>query len=346
MSSTSAFFVLLLAACAIVPQLACDDHNRLAKTDASSSVGGMGGEGATTTETTGNGGSGGIVEPPGPTKLTFINGIADADAARFCFLEYPDPAAGVLPWPDVSGLAFAQSVVIDLDDDLVPVGGDVEVLAIGGQLSASGGMTCDELRSAPPPGVIVRSIAVVPGSVFGEEKSLLLVPNGCLGGPFKTDEEEARICGFGYDMQSGNAAMAAGFMSRIGASDKIAMQFVQASAGMEPVSLSVKPGMSGATAQLVVDSWSAGGIQPFPPFMGYGLAQLNEVGQSSIELTGNMGSTIAYQATFAEALAESDLAVGDLVNGENIVFVGVGAAPGLAGSWWQPFTLTVVLADP
>ncbi len=346
MSRTSAFLVLLLAACAFGPQLACGDHDRLAKTNASSSTGGMGGDAPSSSSAGGMGGSGGIVEPPGPTKLTFINGIADADAARFCFLEYPDPAAGVLPWPDVSGLAFAQSAVIDLDDELVPAGSDVEVLAIGGQLGASGGMTCEALRASPPNGVIVRSIAVVPASVFEEEKSLLLVPNGCLGGPFKTDEEEERICGFGYDMNTGNAAMAAGFMSRIGNSDRVAMQFVQASAGMEPVALSVKPGTSGATAQQVVDTWSAGAIQPFPPFMGFGLAQLGQVADSRIVLVGKMGSPIAYEASFGDALAESDLDSGDIINGENIVFVGVGAAPGLAGSWWQPFTLTVVRADP
>ena len=44
--------------------------------------------------------------------------------------------------------------------------------------------------------------------------------------------------------------MAAGFMSRISNADRVAMQFVQASAGMEPVTLSVKPGSGGATAQL------------------------------------------------------------------------------------------------
>ena len=95
-----------------------------------------------------------------------------------------------------------------------------------------------------------------------------------------------------------------------------------------------------------LDSWSAGAIQPFPPFMGFGLAQLDQVNQSSIVLAGKMSSPISYEATFADALAESDLDSGDIINGENIVFVGVGAAPGLAGSWWQPFTLTVVRADP
>jgi hypothetical protein len=337
-----------IALCAFVPQLSCGgDHDRLAKTNSSSSAT-VGGEGGTTTVTVGgSGGTGGIEEPPGAPKLTIVNGVVDSSAIRLCFLPYPDGDPAALPWPDAAGLPFARGAAIDLAGGVIPEGVDVEVVVFAGGVTQTGGMTCAQVIAVEPPGVRVRTLAVLPADVFSEQKSLLLVPDGCVGGPGHTNENEEKICGVGYSSLRPNASLTAGFMSRITDLDRVPMQFAQASRGLGSVSARITPGMPNATAQVVVDQLTAGAIAPFPPFMGMGVAQLSDVTTAELELTGAQGNTESAAVTFGEALANSTLGVADVTNGENLVFVTVGAPPSLGGgSWWRAFDVTVVPADP
>ena len=104
--------------------------------------GGMGGAGATATTSVGEGGAGGIVEPPGPTRLTVVNGIVDAEAARFCFVPFPDGTSPGAPWPGPEGLGYARAARPDLAT-VIPAGTDVEVIAVAGALDQEGGASCD-----------------------------------------------------------------------------------------------------------------------------------------------------------------------------------------------------------
>jgi hypothetical protein len=48
----------------------------------------------------------------------------------------------------------------------------------------------------------------------------------------------------------------------------------------------------------------------------------------------------------SEVFANSELEQTDFVDGKGYVVVAVGAYPGLAGSWWNALTYTLVRADP
>ena len=342
--------VASLALAAAAPQLACSgDHDRLAKTDASSATvgGGMGGDSATTTTTaTGAGGSGGIVEPPGPTKVTLVNGVVDAPAVRVCALPLGQGSQGELPFPDTDGLPFARPMVLDPIADFIP-DGDVELVVVAGNLPNTGGMTCDDLMTNPPAGTFVRSVGQVPQSVLVQERSLLLVLSGCVGGPGKSHEFAELVCGLGYSEDFGNAILTAGSMSRIATLDRVPLQFVQASFGLDPSILSVRPGTGAATAQVLIEQWSYGAVSPFPPFTGFSQGTLGDVATSEIDLRGLQASMVAHDAPFGVAINNSDLTVADFIDGTNFVFIGVGASPLVgSGSWWHPYTYTVVKANP
>jgi hypothetical protein len=347
---TSTALVFVSGGIAAIVAIACSgDHSRLAKEEVGSGGGGAGGMGgaASSSASTGSGGTGGIVEPPGPTKLTVVNGIVDHDALRLCFVPYPDGPGGELPWPGVEGLPYARGAAIDVEA-VTAEDADVEVVIAAGTLSATGGKSCEELMSAPPAGVEVVSLGVLPAGVFAEEKSILLVPNGCAGGPGHGHEElEETICGIGYAEGLPNASMAAGFMSRIGAADKLPLQFVQASQGAQTLRLQLRPGISGASAQLLLSDWSAGAIAPFPPFQGYATVNLGAIGSVALEVLEVNGVNPLATVSWSAAFANSTMTTRDVGDGDNLTFVAVGPMPGVAaGPWWNGFTFAVVPSDP
>ena len=125
-------------------------------------VGSTGGAASSSTTTTGEStssgdggasstgtGTGGTSEPPGPTRVTVVNGVNDYDAIRVCFLPYPagDPAAK--PWPTTaSGLLFAHAAVLDLAVD-IPASTDVQPTIFAGDLSAIAGKTTAIFMARP-----------------------------------------------------------------------------------------------------------------------------------------------------------------------------------------------------
>lgn len=341
-----------LVAVALGSPLGCSgNHDRLAKEDTTSSGGGGGAGGdddpTSTSSSGGTGGVGGIVEPPGPTTLTVVNGVVDRDAVRFCFDAYPDPTPGSLPWPGVEGLPYARGTALDAFETVVPQRDDVEVIVISGDLPATGGQSCEALVTSPPVGVDVFSVGVLPASVFDEEKSLLLVAAGCHGGPGHTHEMAESVCGLGYSETRPNPTLIAGFMSRLGDFDKVAMQFAQASAGLQPSAVKVRPGDVASVSQMAASSWSFGAIAPFPPFDAYSRAMLLDVAQAQIELLPSNGADPFETASFTEAFNNSNLSLDDVQDGTGITFVGVGASPAMgSGAWWNAFTFAVVDSDP
>jgi hypothetical protein len=338
-------FACLLAS--LLAVAACTtDHDRLAVTEPGSTTSGMGGAGGTGPTTTGpsSGGSGGIEEPPGPTKLTVVNGIADHDAIRLCFVPYPDGPGSEMPWP--ASLDFAAGTSVE-PTDVVPPGTDVEVVVVAGSLGSTTGKTCASLLSMPLPGVIVRSLAVVPAAVFGEQKSLLFVPVGCAGGAGHTDEAQAFVCGARYSEAAPDPGLVAGFMSRINGPNGVPLQFVHAARGLEASEVRVKPGLGGAMAQIVADPWSHGAIAPFPPYLALSTQGLVSPPDASIELASLMNGQLVSSTTWSDAFAQSSLDVADVADGVGLTFVAVGAAPTIGeGPWWHAFTWTVVASDP
>jgi len=331
--------------------LACSgNHDRLAKTETTVTVG-SGGSGGTV-PTVGGGkvggfGGSGPIEPPGPTKLTLVNGIVDDAAARFCFVPHPGGATNEQPWPGIEGLAFAKGSAIDLAA-LIPSRGDVEIHVFAGILSGTD-KSCAELISAPPMFVRHQSLGIVPASAFDEEKSLLMVAAGCLGGKGYTDELETLVCGLQYTEDTPTAYLSAGFMSRLGGPNAVPLQFVHSSLGMgDDVAAYFQQGTASAPTLAMVSDWSFGSIGPFPPYSALSSSDIGAPSLAAVQIYSSAGGTTPiYESTLEQIFANSSLSESELADGVGLSFIAVGASPAASsGPWWNPITITVVKSDP
>lgn len=310
----------------------------------SAAAGGAGGSGGAAASTSsGQGGEVKIEEPDGPTAITVVNGLVDADAARFCLVPFPGGAPAALPWPGPGGLPFARGESLST----LPEAVDHALWALTGDLAATNGASCDDLVDAPPEGLTVRSLGVIPGTSLGAPRSLLLVAAGCVGGEGHEAENQEAICGVGYDAAFGNATLYAGFMSRLGSASVIPLQFVHASPATGLVDLRVRA-TSDAAATLVEPAFSLGAVAPFPPYEALQLASVSPPGQARVGIYPQGAPTTPVREwSWADAFANSELGEGDVANGLAMTFVVVGAsAEAGAGPWWQPTSLTVVTSDP
>jgi hypothetical protein len=229
----------------------------------------------------------------------------------------------------------------------------VQIYVLGGDLTQTTGKTCTEAlalagSSDAGPTLHVSTTGVLPASVFDSERSLLISLYGCLGGAEHTHQETDQICGTGYAPDAPNVAMAAGFLSRQTSPSHVGMQFVHASAATAPSYLKIGPGIDGAVATMAVTQWTLGAIAPYPPYWQYSRAALATVDEATLELSTD-ASTPEHRASFAEALANSELQASDLVDELGFTFVMVGAASTMApepGAWWHELTYTVLRSDP
>lgn len=335
-------------------------------TSAASTSSGAGGGGAgagsgvtTSSATTSSATTGGaVVEPPGPTKLTVVNGISDHDAILVCFLEHPDgTGAGVAPWPDGgSPLAFARARTIAPLEPTIPKDASVRAHVIAGDLGAIAGLDCAEILAlaaeADAP-VVAAALPVLPAQVFAEEKSLLLVPTGCLFGKGLSHPDTEEGCGdrsatvasaSGDPTTAGLVAVA---MSRLSTAGRVGFQVVHASAAMPTVHVWLIPGDDAAAGQVLVRNLIPGAIAPFPPSAGlsrFGLGTLERV----LVQTVDPGTVrVVSSVSMSEILANGELSSHEINDGEAFVLVAVGAAPGADPTgFWHPLTYTLVRSDP
>lgn len=317
---------------------------------ASSSAGSGGAGGASPTSVassgTGTGGIGGVdAGPPGPTELTVVNGVNDYPAVRFCFLP------GDAPWPaETAGLPFAGSRVAAPVSGPIPAGADVTPWVIAGDLTTTTGKTCTEilaLASGAAPPIVAQPLAVIPKGVFDSHKSLLLVADGCLGGPGHDDPSAVTACGAGYTSQTPTAGVVLVSMSRVKDTGHVSLQVVSASTALAKSDVSIMPNLMGAMAKVVAPALSQGAIGPTPPFAAYTATELGPLDGLKIETflpgTAYMQSAI----TLDKVLAGSSLGAAAFVNGASLVLVAVGSDPGLpVGGFWHAFTYALVKAEP
>ncbi|MFO0762193.1 MAG: hypothetical protein U0359_37485 [Byssovorax sp.] len=320
---------------------------------ATGSAGGAGGTGGTpSTSSSGSGGQGGD-EPSGPPQLTIVNGVNDYDAIRICFLPYPagDPAA--LPWPSsAAGLAFAGAAVINPISSAIPAGTDVRPHVIAGDLQQTAGKTCGQilaLAGADPAPIVVTPLAVVPAQAFTSERSLLLAPIGCLGGPGHDGPTSQLACGNTYSPATPTASIVALGMSRKNDPFKMTFQVVNASTALQPTDVQIRPGFSMSTDVLMATNVSTGEIAPKPPFMGITLATLGAVSDVKVETFLPMQQQMFMTASvpLPEAIAHGTVSVEDIDDGAGLVLVAVGGYPGVdPGSPYHKLTFTLIKADP
>ncbi|WP_437734673.1 hypothetical protein [Sorangium sp. So ce1335] len=331
------------------------DHDLLSRDPpaAASTSGAGGGPGATSSSAATSGAGGGdVVEPPGPTKLTVVNGVADRDAVRFCFLAHPDgTGAGVDPWPSArEGLAFARAQVVEPLDAAIAGGASVRPHVIAGDLGAIEGRDCAEIlalaaEAAPP--VVAVGLPVVPAPVFAEEKSLLLVATGCLGGEGHTHALEKQACGDAYAVDTPTAGLVAAAMSRRASFDRISLQVAHASAATPVVDVHLTPGRSSVSGVILAQDLSYGAISPSPPFTGLGRGDLGAPEDIEVHTYDPVDGSRLASVPMREVLANSDVEAAGIANGRGFVLVAVGAAAGTErDGFWHPHTYTLLWADP
>ncbi|AUX39233.1 hypothetical protein SOCE26_006170 [Sorangium cellulosum] len=346
-------------ACCAGPLLAAaagctQDHDLLARDppSAASTSGSGGGPDATGSGATTTGAGGGAVEPPGPTELTVVNGVSDHDAIRICFLAHPDgTGAGVAPWPSAAaGLEFARAEGVEPLAPTIPEGASVRAHAIAGDLRATEGLDCAEILAlAAEPGapVVAAALPVLPASVFTEERSLLLVATGCLGGEGHTHESEKQACGDAYTIDTPTAGLVAVAMSRRTTFERVGLQVAHASAATPVVDVQLTLGQSGASGLTLAQALSFGAIAPFPPFTGLARDDLGALEQLTVETYDPIEAKVTASVPMDEILANSDVTATSIADGEGFVLVAVGAAPGTArGGFWRALTYTLLRADP
>lgn len=356
----------------------------LLPTSTSSGTGGGGTGGMTGGSTTSTGGEGGtpttttVPEPEGPPKLRVLNGINDYDAIRVCFVPYPS-GPEVDPWPSSpSGLAFGKVLAIEPPSSIGPPGADVQPFVIAGDLSVIAGKSCSEaLALATPSGgaggsggsgaggsggggaggsgggapdappIVVSAMPVIPAQVFEAEKSLLLAFFGCIGGPDHVDGTEGLGCGFSFTPATPTANLTLVAMSRITEPDRIALQFVHASAAMQPSDVRVTPGFDNVVDVPVAKALALGGLGPKPPFTGLSRADYGSLPKVNIKTFAPNDTTATSTLLLQDTFTTSGIDPADFKDGSSYTFVAVGGYPGVVlSSFWHPFKWVMLPSDP
>ena len=306
-------------------------------------------------------GTGGTSEPPGPTRVTVVNGINDYDAIRICFLPYPAGDPGAKPWPTpTSGLPFAHASVLDLAVD-IPANTDIRPTILAGDLTHVAGKTCEQAialagsggagggDAGPPPPIVAAALPVLPASVFTSEKSLLLAPIGCIGGPGHEGGTATLACGNTYTPSTPTVDLLALGMSRITAPSHVALQVVNASVALQVSDIGITPSIKDAPNQPLATALPTGGIEPKPPFTKLTLNELGALGQVSIKtFQPGQGTMFPTSTTpLAEAFQNGTVAATQLENGSGYVLVAVGSYPNIpAGAFWHKLTYALIKANP
>ncbi len=337
----------LLAAASCVPSrdLGAGTGGGGATTTTTSTHTGTGG--AHTTTTTATGGSG-PVEPSGPTALTVVDGINDYAAVRMCFLP------GDTPWPAASsGLAFGTGQAVDVATAL-PAGSDVTPWVISGNLEATVGMTCTQMLAlaqpvdggAAPP-VLAAPLGVIPMSVLTSNRSLLLVPIGCMGGMGHDDGTATTGCGSTYTNLTPTTGVVFLAMSRITDPKHVSLQVVSASVAFPTMDYRLEPSVGAAMEVAVAPALPQGAIGPYPPFDSLALDDFGPLGTVQLRTYEAGNSTPASTVMLSQVLAGSAVGTAGFVNGAGLVLVAVGGTPGAAaGSFWHALTYALISANP
>jgi len=322
---------------------ATSDPDRLAKKDTTSSAtAGAGGEGGDAAGpvvgASASGGGSDPVEPDVSSRLTIVNGIVDEEAVRLCLVPTTG-ATSEKPWPTAEALAFARAAT--LDPATLPLG-DIAVKAVVGSSVAIGSKGCAALETAS--GVRLLPLGLLPASALAQPRHLVVVATGCVGGATHDDPDAALACGPGYAPDAPTASLVAGYLSGLGEADALRLQFVHGVAAMTmPAKVSLAPGVDSAEFTSVLSEWTLGAVSPNPPFDSESVKDFVNLAQATLGVVHN-GTPI--EVPFSEILANGGVLPLDVVDGDGLALVAVGARPGhAAGPWWRAFT-AVALHQP
>jgi hypothetical protein len=336
---------LLLAACS-------GSHTDLAADSSSASVGGAGGADGGSSSLGGFSSSGGappVIEPDGPPKLTVVNGIVDRDSLALCFLESPANASDAAePWPEAD-LDYAHAASVSLPGAPIPEGTDIEILVLTGDLGAAGASDCRAIADDPFgfAGLEVLSLGIAPAATFTQPRSTLLAVTGCFGGETHDGDDLEDICGPSYMPDSPTPGVVFAPLSRIGSGAGVGLQVVNATGAIDTIAIYFRSAIDGTLEQSVAQEVVPGAAAPFPPNTALSASELG--GPSSATLRAIIDLLPADESivSLGDAMNAGGISAGDFVNGGNVVLIAVGPSPGApTNSWWNPFAVVAVVADP
>lgn len=285
----------------------------------------------------------------GPSRLTFVHGLADATAVRLCFHARSGnafvPMAGDPIPPQSEGLAFARSLVLEtLPEGLDPATQDLRVVVYAGDLAAASGKSCADLAS-PPAGLRALPMPVFPAGTLSSGRSWLAVLSGCMGGAGHQATAQEYACGTGYTPDNPNAMLMMAKMTRAPVAGSIGVQVFGGSLASQSILVRFLTVEQGTTD--LATSVGQGELEPKAPDTQLAVQSLgSSPGAATIDAYEQYQST-PVSTPLAEALQRGGLSVEDFADGRNYTFVFVGAKAGTgAGVWWQPFTMLAVRSDP
>jgi hypothetical protein len=162
-----------------------------------------------------------------------------------------------------------------------------------------------------------------------------------------TDMIETQICGATYTPTNPTLGLAFLAMSLLTDEKHVALTYVNAVAAMTKANAWVQPSFDGVMPIPIVGGGPFGGAAPYPPNVKIDVSAIGAVGSASIGTAINPAPAPTSKIPFTTALTASGLGIGAVSNGQSLVLVGAGAAPGpmpAADAWWRPYT--VVAIDP
>jgi hypothetical protein len=243
-------------------------------------------------------------------------------------------------------------VVVKPIDTAIPANHDVRPHIIAGDLTQIAGKTCAQiltLAAADPSPIVVTPLAVLPAQVFTSNRSLLLAPIGCLGGPGHDGPSATLGCGFDYTAATPTASIVALGMSRKNDPFHLSFQVVNAATALQPSDMQLRPGFDMSTDILLAKNVSTGEISPKPPSMSVKLADLGAINNVKVEtfLPMQQQMFLTSSTPITEAFANGTVPMADFDDGAGLVLIAVGAYPGVdPGGIWHKLTFTMVKADP
>lgn len=281
-------------------------------------------------------------EPDGPPSLVLLNGIVDRSSIRLCLLPWEGSAPiTTTPVSPTSAIDYGGHVAGVLPDGYDPETTALRPLIITSQHYAPT-LDCATLWSAPPVGMRVSALPVLPAGTFSAPRALLLVAAGCVGG----GESSVLACGQDVTATKGNPTLVLAQLSRVAPpKDRMGLQVVQASVAMGKLNVqAVAYGMN--SARVITNNVNLGQIAPRPPTFIEIEATFGTPAKWGQLLVTN-AQTGAYYGHFRldAALAAGGLHAPALAPGKGLVAVVIGPLPEAADAGIAPTDPRVVLLE-
>lgn len=288
--------------------------------------------------------------PDGPSVFTFFHGIPDARALRVCFEAETSNGfvpLDMAPLPDVvTGLPFGEA----LSASTLP-GVDLETQSVRpviyvGELGLIESAACDQMDPLPQ-GVERATLQALPAGTLSRGRSVLMVAAGCIGGPGHDDGLESAACGADFVPPNGNATLLVASMDRTPIPGALGLQVFAASLGAGKLTVDHRTEFPSMTATIAKDI-TVGAIAPRPPMDDLSVADLGtSAEENTLRVFADSASEPAAFVPLIDALARGGLSLDTVEDGKNYTLVLIGPKPGtIAGSWFKPFSITVIPNDP